>query len=520
MSIKDMLATFVANLLRKKNPDDFLAESSKSGLNKTLTGLDLIVLGISAIVGAGIFVMIGSAVVGTVEHVGAGPALIISIIIAGIICIFPAFCYAEFASMIPVSGSAYVYAYVTMGEFMAWLIGWILMLEYAIGTIAVASSWTGYFIQLLQGFPFLPECVKNPPVWLVSNYTSVANNPDVVAQIPHFLGIPICFNMPAIMIILVLALIVLKGMKESTNFAKIMVIIKVAVIALFVLVGAFYVKPDNWTPFVPNGIKGIELGIFTIFYAYVGFDAISTAAEETKNPQKDLPIGLIGSLLVCSIIYILVTIVLTGMLPTGQIDIAAPIAHAMRFVGQDWFAGAISIGALAGLTSVLIVLIFGTSRILYAMARDGFFPKVMSEVHPKYKTPYVMTIVSTILMIIGSLFINMQVAAELCVLGTFTSFIIVCIGIVILRYTEPDRPRAFKVPFCPWFPIIGTGLCGYVMYRALPDIKTAAAIFPAWLIAGVAIYFAYGYFNHRRLEKQAKEPVLIKTEEKQITEKK
>lgn len=498
--IQTLLKTFISHLLSKKNPDEFLEQSSKSGLNKTLTGFDLIILGISAIVGAGIFVMIGSAVVGTSEHVGAGPALILSIILAGIICIFPAFCYAEFASMIPVSGSAYVYAYATMGEFMAWIIGWVLMLEYAIGAIAVSSSWTGYFIQLLQGFPFLPECVKNPPVWLISNYTAIAGTP-LADTVPHILGIPICFNIPAICAILIISAVLLKGMTESTNFAKIMVFVKIAVIALFVIVGAFYVKPENWTPFIPSGIKGVELGIFTIFYAYVGFDAISTAAEETKNPQKDLPIGLMGSLFVCSIIYILVTVVLTGMIPGSQIDITAPIAHAMRYVGQGWFAGAISIGALAGLTSVLIVLVFGTTRILYAMARDGFFPKIMSKVHPKYKTPYVMTIVSTVLMIAGSLFINMQVAAELCVLGTVSSFMIVCIGIIILRYTEPNRKRTFKVPFCPWFPAIGALLCAYVMYRAMPDIKTAASIFPVWLLAGTAIYFSYGYFNHRRLEK-------------------
>lgn len=510
-AIKDFLGKFIRNLLKKKNPDEFLAESSKSGLNKTLTGFDLIILGISAIVGAGIFVMIGSAVVGTVEHVGAGPALIISIVIAGIICIFPAFCYAEFASMIPVSGSAYVYTYATMGEFMAWLMGWVLMLEYAIGSIAVSSSWTGYFLQLLQGFPFLPECIKHPPLWLVSNYSSL--DAQTQAAMPHIMGLPICFNLPAILIVLIIALVLLKGMKESTNFAKIMVFVKLAVIGLFILVGAFYVKPDNWTPFVPYGMKGIELGIFTIFYAYVGFDAISTAAEETKNPQKDLPVGLIGSLLVCSIIYILVTAVLTGMLPIGMIDGNAPIAHAMSYVGQDWFAGAISIGALAGLTSVLIVLIFGTSRILYAMARDGFFPKIMSKVHPEYKTPYVMTIASTLLMIIGILFLNKDVAAELCVLGTLTSFVFVCLGIVILRYIEPNRPRAFKVPFCPWFPLLGTFLCGYIMYKALPEIKTASSIFPIWLVIGIAIYFSYGYFNHRKTE------TLIKVEaESQIQE--
>ncbi len=503
---------FIKNLLKKKNPEDMIADSNKSGLSKTLTGFDLIILGISAIVGAGIFVMIGSAVVGTPEHVGAGPALIISIVLAGIICIFPAFCYAEFASMIPVSGSAYVYAYATMGELMAWMIGWVLMLEYAIGTIAVASSWTGYFIQFLQGFPFLPDVLRNPPVWLTNNYTSVVALGQQ-ASVPHFMGIPISINLPAMAIIAIIALVLLKGMKESTNFAKIMVFIKIAVIAIFVIVGFFYIRPENWTPFVPNGVKGIELGVFTIFYAYIGFDAISTAAEETKNPQKDLPVGLIGSLLICSIIYILVTIVLTGMQPMNEIDVTAPIAFAMRAVHQDWFAGAISIGALAGLTSVLIVLVFGTSRILYAMARDGFFPKIMSKVHPKYKTPYVITLVSTILMLIGSCFINMTVAAELCILGTFTSFIIVCIGIIILRYTEPDRPRAFKVPFCPWFPLAGIILCGYVMSKAMPDIKTASAIFPVWLIIGVAIYFAYGYINHRKLEKSEPEVRKIESEE-------
>lgn len=495
--------TFIQNLLRKKNPDEFIEQSSKSGLNKTLTGFDLIILGISAIVGAGIFVVIGSAVAGTNEHVGAGPGLIISIILAGIICIFPAFCYAEFASMIPVSGSAYVYAYATMGEFMAWIMGWILMLEYAIGAIAVSSSWTGYFIQLLQGISFIPECIKNPPIWLINNYSAISGTP-LAENIPFILGIPVCINLPAISAIIIISTILLKGMNESKNFAKIMVFIKVAVIALFVIVGAFYVKPDNWVPFVPNGIKGIELGIFTIFFAYVGFDALSTAAEETKNPQKDLPIGLIGSLFVCSIIYILVTVVLTGMIPNNQIDITAPIAHAMRFVGQNWFAGAISIGALAGLTSVLIVLIFGTTRILYAMARDGFFPKIMSEIHPKYKTPCVMTIISALLIIIGLIFINMQVAADLCVLGTVTSFIIVCIGIIILRFTEPNRKRAFKVPFCPYFPLLGAFLCGYVMYRAMPGIKTATAIFPIWLLSGILIYFSYGYFNHRRIESSIK----------------
>lgn len=508
---KDFLGKFVSNLLRKKNPDEFLEQSAAGGLKKTLNAFDLIILGISAIIGAGIFVMIGSAVIGTTERVGAGPALVISIGLVAVACIFPALCYAEFASMIPVSGSAYIYTFATMGEFAAWMMGWVLMLEYAIGTIAVASSWTGYLIKLLEGFPFLPEFIKNPPSWLINDYqTAVLTNPD--AAMPHFLGMPICMNVPAMFIIIVIAMILLKGMQESANFAKIMVFVKVTIIALFIAVGACYVRPENWTPFAPFGVKGILMGAFAIFYAYIGFDAISTAAEETKNPQKNLPIGLIGSLLICSLIYCLVTIVLTGMMPMGQIDLKAPIAVAMSFVGQDWFAGAISIGALAGLTSVLLVLQYGTTRILYAMARDGFLPPVMKKIHPKFQTPWVITVLSTILILIGSLFINMQVAAELAIFGTFTSFVIVCIGILILRKTEPDRPRPFKVPCCPWFPIIGIVFCSGLMFVALREVKTSAFLFPLWLVIGIVIYFMYGYQSNRKqvalkLQKVAAEKV-------------
>ena len=515
--IKELLGQFVCNLLKKKNPDEFLEQSASGGLKKTLNAFDLIILGISAIIGAGIFVMIGSAVIGTAERVGAGPALVISIGIVAIACIFPALCYAEFASMIPVSGSAYIYTFATMGEFAAWMMGWVLMLEYAIGTIAVASSWTGYLIKLLEGFPFLPEIMRNPPEWLRNDYqTVIAANPDLV--IPHFLGIPICFNLPAMFIITVIALILLKGIKESANFAKIMVFVKVAVIGLFIVVGAFYVRPENWTPFAPFGIKGILMGAFAIFYAYIGFDAISTAAEETKDPQKNLPIGLIGSLLICSIIYALVTFVLTGMTSIDKIDLAAPIAVAMSAVGQDWYAGIISIGALAGLTSVLLVLQYGTTRILFAMSRDGLLPPVMKKLHPKFQTPWVITILSTILMLIGSLFINMQVAAELAIFGTFTSFVIVCIGILILRKTEPDRPRPFKVPCCPWFPIIGIIFCSGLMFVALREVKTSAFLFPLWLVLGIAIYFMYGYKHSRKLETVKVEKLEVK-QEKQVTKK-
>jgi APA family basic amino acid/polyamine antiporter len=397
--------------------------------------------------------------------------------------------------MIPVSGSAYVYTYATMGEFMAWLMGWVLMLEYAIGTIAVATSWTGYFVQLLQGFPFLPDCVKSLSFWV--------HNVDI-------LGLTVSINIPAITIILILALIVLKGMQESTNFAKIMVIIKIAVIAIFVIVGAFYVKPDNWTPFVPNGIKGIELGIFTIFYAYVGFDAISTAAEETKNPQKDLPIGIIGSLLITTIVYVLVALVLTGLQPTSGVAIPegllkAPMAYAMSAVGQNWVAGLISIGSIAGLTSVLLVLQMAATRVLFAMSRDNFLPKVFQKTHKKFNTPHILTITVGLLGIIGTLFLDLDVAASLCNFGTFTSFIIVCVAILILRKIDPDRERPFKVPFCPWFPLMGIICCGGLMIYSMIVAKGETAtlsslLFVAWVAIGALIYATYGYRKNREAE--------------------
>ena len=500
------IRNFFRNLIRKKNPDEFLEQSKQGGLKKTLGAFDLLILGISAIIGAGIFVMIGSAVVGTNEHVGAGPALVISIVLVGIACIFPALCYAEFASMIPVSGSAYIYTFTTLGELPAWMMGWILMLEYAIGTIAVASSWTGYLIQFFKGFSFLPSGIQNPPIWMVSDYSTAVESG---ANIPHFLGIPICFNLPAMFIITVIALVLFKGMQESANFAKIMVFVKILIISLFISVGFFHIEPSNWHPFIQTpffwkGLKGILMGAFVMFYAYIGFDAISTAAEETKNPQKNLPIGLIGSLVICSVFYCLVTIVLTGMVPIDKIDLQAPIAHAMSYAGvgqkgMDIVQGIICIGALAGLTSVLLVLQYGTTRILYAMARDGFLPPIMKKVHSKFNTPWVITILSTILILAGSLFINRDVAAELSIFGTFTSFIIVCAGILILRKTEPNRERPFKVPFCPWFPIIGILFCSGLMIVALQEVKTSATLFPIWILIGIVIYFLYGYHSNRKI---------------------
>ena len=517
------LRTFFSNIFKTVSADKLVEEAEENNFNKTLNAFDLIILGISAIIGCGIFVMIGPAVCGSHGNVGAGPSVVISILLAALACICPALCYAEFASMIPVSGSAYTYTYATMGEFAAWLMGWILMLEYAIGDITIAVSWTEYLLQFLQGFDkYLPSWVINPPIWLVNDIPSAIEkcnqlglNPDTA--LPHLFGLPISMNLPAIFIVLVLGLLLLKGLRESTKMATLMVIIKLAVIMIFVCVGLFYVKPENWVPFAPAGFGGIILSTFIIFYAYIGFDTISTAAEETKDPQKNLPIGLLGSLVVCSIFYALVAIAFTGIIPVsqyGEVDTFAPIAHAVRLINQPWVAGWISLGALAGLTSALLVFQYGNTRILYAMTRDNFLPKSLQKIHPKYKTPHVTTWITTIVVMLGCIFMDANVAAELCIFGTLACFIMVCIGVLIMRKTNPDIKRPFKVPFCPWFPIIGILICGALVVQAIPQLSTSAFLFPMWLLAGVIIYFSYGYRKNRQIEKIfSKETNIIKKEE-------
>ncbi len=498
------------NMLSVKNADDLISASKHSELKKTLNVFDLIILGIGAVVGTGIFTIVGIAAQGGNGGIAAGPALSISMIIAALSCIFSALCYSEFASMIPVAGSAYTYTYATMGEFMAWMVGWILMLEYAIGNITVASAWTGYFMQFLKGFDHvLPGWLVNPPIWLVNDYRTALAICDKTGVNPHdtipylFDTIPVAINVPAIFIVLLLTLLLVKGVKESTKVATIMVFINLFIIMSFILVGCFYVKPENWVPFAPNGFEGIFMGAFIIFFAYIGFDAISTAAEETKNPQRDLPIGILGTLLICTILYVATALVLTGMVNYQTIDVQAPIASAMRFVGQNKIAGCISIGALAGLTSVLLVYQLGTTRILYAICRDRFLPKGLRRIHRHNRTPYILTWLSAIVVILGSLVMDLKISAELCNFGTFLSFIIVCAAVLILRKTEPDRPRAFKVPFVPLFPILGILTSGGLMLYSFKELKTSSAWFVAWLVGGVLIYVFYGY-KQKRLEEKRK----------------
>ncbi len=494
---------FIANLLKKKTPDEIINESSNSGLKKTLSAFDLIILGIGAVVGTGIFTIVGIAAQGGPGGVAAGPALVISMLVAAIACFFSALCYSEFASMMPTAGSSYSYTYATMGEFAAWMVGWILMLEYAIGNIAVASAWTGYFFHFLKGFPFLPEWLLNPPMWLINDYRSAIaiceqNGLDPHTQIPYlFDKIPVAINIPAIVIVVLVSLVLVKGVRESARWAGVMVAINLTVIMTFVIAGMFYVKPDNWTPFAPNGFEGVFMGAFIIFFAYIGFDAISTTAEETKNPQRDLPIGIIGTLLACTVLYVTVALVLTGMVPYQSIDFQAPLAHAMRLVGKDWIAFIISIGALAGLTSVLLIYQLGTTRILYAMSRDKFLPRSLQQLHPKFQTPALLTWITGIVVIIGALFMDIGISADLCNFGTFTSFIIVCIAVLILRKKDPHRVRPFKVPFAPWTPIIGVICCFGLMLCKLKTLSDSALLFPLWLIIGAGIYFMYGYRQNR-----------------------
>ncbi len=514
--------TLLQNLLKRKNPDDAIANAAKGGLAKTLTAWDLIILGVGAIIGSGIFAVVGIAAAGSADGAtpGAGPALILSMIVAAIACVFSALCFSEFASMIPVAGGAYAYAFATLGEFAAWIVGWILMLEYVIAFIAVSCAWANYVVQFLKGFEFLPSFISNPPIWLVSDFRSAVNTlsaqgTDWHSVIPTVFGLPISINLPAVLIILAITLILIKGTKDSSKMAAIMVALKLGVIGIFILTGLFYIQPSNWTPFAPNGASGVFMGAFIIFFAYIGFDALSTAAEECKNPQKDLPIGIIGSLVVTTIVYTLVALVLTGIYKTqGSVDagfLSAPMAFSITNVTTGWVAraipGFISIGVIAGMTSVLLVMEMAATRILYAMSRDHFLPKAFQKLHPKFNTPHILTWTVCIISIFGTLTLNLDSAAALCNFGTFTSFIIVCVAILILRKIDPERPRPFKVPLCPWTPIAGILCCGGLMVFSMVTASGSSAtlsteLFIAWIIMGALIYASYGYRKNRIAEKE------------------
>lgn len=500
-----MVKRVAKNLLTRKTAQELIERAKTGTLKKTLNVFDLIIIGIGAVVGTGILTIIGTAIQGGPESVGAGPAIIVSMILAAIACVFSALCYSEIASFIPVSGSVYTYTYATLGEFAAWIVGWVLMLNYAIGNITVASSWCGYLTQLLKGFSkYLPDFVVNFPIWLRSDVRSIyimcdKYGIDIHDKIPFlFDKIPFAINLPVVALTLLATIILIKGVKESARFAGIMVCLNLLMIVSFIVVGSKYIQPENWVPFAPNGMSGILMGAFIIFFAYIGFDAVSTAAEETKNPQKDIPRAILGTLTFCTVLYILVALVLTGIVPINQINPQAPIAHALHMINKDYLAGFISTAAVCALASVFLICQLASTRILYAMSRDKFLPKVLRSIHRKHRTPHVLTWAVAIVIIICSLFMDLNISAELCNYGTFTAFIAICVAVIILRKTEPNIKRPFKVPFVPLFPILGIISCSALMIYSLKQLTSSAIMFPLWVLIGVLIYASFSYKNLRR----------------------
>lgn len=457
------------------------AEAPQQSLKRTLGPVQLTSLGIGAIIGAGIFSTVGTAAAGGADHIGAGPALAVSFVLVAITCGFAALCYAEFAAMVPISGSAYTYAYATLGELVAWIIGWDLIIEYAVGNVAVAISWSAYFQELMRGFGLAL------PSWLATDYRSASQS--VLTSAPLLAGLPIVFNLPAFLIVMVITWVLVRGISESAWLNTSMVFLKLLIIAFFLVMGSFYVRPENWTPFAPNGFRGISSAAAIIFFAYIGFDAVSTAAEETRNPQRDMPIGILASLVVCTVIYVLVAIVLTGLLPWRELGTAEPLATAFSALGMNWTAGIISLGAVFATTSVLVVFQLGQPRIFFSMARDGLLPQWAARVHPKYRTPHTTTILTGVFVAVFSAVANIDEIVQLTNIGTLFAFILVAIGILILRRTDPHHPRPFRTPLVPWVPLAAIASCGYLMAE-LPLVTWIR--FFVWLGVGLVFYFLYG----------------------------
>jgi APA family basic amino acid/polyamine antiporter len=501
------MALFARKLIAELNDE---AIPLDTGLKRVLGPWQLTALGVGAIIGAGIFSGAGTAIAGGADHVGAGPALMLSYVLVAIACGFAALCYAEFAAMIPQAGSAYTYAYATLGELMAWIIGWDLIIEYAVGNIAVAVSWSGYFQELLRGFGLaFPE-------WLATDYMTASHGAQqvrdaiaggvdpttlpahiqqaavAVEQAPNLFGLPLIFNLPAFLIVGLITWVLVVGVRESAWANTIMVVIKVAILIFFLILGFQYVRPENWRPFAPNGFSGVWMGASLIFFAYIGFDAVSTAAEESKNPKRDMPFAILMSLLVTSILYILVTAVLTGMLPWQQLGTAEPLVTAFSERGLDIAAGIIAFGAVVATTSVLLVFQLGQPRIFYAMARDGLLPGWAATVHKKYRTPHITTIMTGIFVAVFAAVAPIEEVIELTNIGTLFAFVLVALGILVLRYIEPDRPRPFRTPFVPVVPILAILSCLWLML-GLPLITWIR--FGIWLLIGMVIYFAYSRRN-------------------------
>ncbi len=487
-------------IFKTKNLDDILASAHEKGhtLKRTLGPINVTLLGIGAIIGAGIFATIGTAAAGDASRPGAGPSLMLSFVITAVVCAFTALCYAEMASMVPISGSAYTYSYATLGELVAWIIGWDLILEYAIGNVAVAISWANYFRSFIYDAFGI-----DIPQWLSTDFRTARKIPGLIESAPHIFGIPIVFNLLALGIVALITVVLVWGIKESAEFNAVMVGIKIIVLLFFIGVALYFVSPTgmekNWHPFQPVGWGGTLAGAAIVFFAYIGFDAVSTVAEETKNPAKDLPIGIIASLVICTIFYILVAAVFTGLMPYHELvrrlstEQAEPLTMALNHVAPNarWASAVVAFGSVVAHTAVLLVFQLGQPRIFFSIARDGLLPPVFAKVHPKFKTPHVTTILTGVIVGGFAAVMSIDEMVDLTNIGTLFAFVLVCVGIIILRYKDPDRHRPFKVPFGAWpLPLLGAVSCVFLMYYLPPSSWWR---FVAWLTLGLSVYLSYGY---------------------------
>ncbi|MFI5116575.1 MAG: amino acid permease [Terriglobales bacterium] len=517
----------MANLLKCKPIDMLTQEAAETGehsLKRALGPVNLITLGIGAIIGAGIFVLTGSA---AAQY--AGPAIVLSFILAGSGCVFAGLCYSEFASLIPIAGSAYTYGYATLGEIFAWIIGWDLILEYAFGAATVASGWSGYFVSFLQDFG-----IRIPPQLTATPYTHVGNHwiPNILVlyqgrwellttmapilkqngvDASTLLQVQGVFNLVAFLIIGVITTILVIGIKESANFNSGIVIIKVTIVLIFIgIAGTFVLKHPalaaaNWHPFIPPnqgafgqyGWSGIARAAGVIFFAYIGFDAVSTAAQEAKNPQKDMPIGILGSLVICTVLYILVSGLLTGMVPYSALNVADPVAVGIDATGVRWGSILVKLGAIAGLGSVMLVMLLGQSRVFFSMSRDGLLPEWAGAVHPKFRTPWISSLTVGLFVAIFASLVPIGILGELVSIGTLLAFVIVCAGVWILRVRRPELHRPFKTPLVPLVPILGI-VISFALMASLPGDTWLRLI--VWLAIGMAIYFGYGR-HHSKVQK-------------------
>ena len=489
------------------------AEGQEVTLRRALGALNLTMLGIGAIIGAGIFVLTGTA---AAQY--AGPAIVLSFVVAGLGCLFAGLCYAEFSAMIPIAGSAYTYAYATLGELVAWIIGWDLILEYLFGAATVAVGWSGYFVAFLKELGVnLPPAWTQAPMNVEGTHTLVRN----LLCIDQVTGLAVAatngacaagqvltpgmLNLPAILLTLLMTALLVVGIKESANFNNIIVFIKVAIVIAVIGFGFMYVNTANWHPFIPPnttgefghyGWSGIVRGAAVVFFAYIGFDAVSTAAQEAKNPQKDMPIGILSSLAICTILYILMALVMTGLTSYTNLNVPHPVFVAIEAAGPalKWLTYFINIGAILGLASVVLVMLMGQPRIFFSMSRDGLLPAAFGKVHPRFQTPYVTTIVTGVVAAIVAGFFPIALLGELVSIGTLLAFVIVCLGVMMLRYSRPNIPRPFRTPLVPLVPVLGILICGYMMYSLPHDTWLRLIV---WMVIGLVIYFLYSKSHSR-----------------------